>query len=69
MIGVEGHVVRFDGPETALAPQRQLKLLAMMPELSSDGARVIIATPSPLLLAYLGGVIFSVEDDRIEPIA
>ena len=59
----------LDDPEVALSPQRQLTLLAMMPDLTKEGAQFIIATHSPLLLAYPGAVIYSFDDARIEPIA
>jgi predicted ATPase len=59
----------LDEPEAALSPQRQLTLLAMMLDLTKDGAQFIIATHSPLLLAYPGAVIYSFDDECIEPIA
>jgi predicted ATPase len=59
----------LDEPEAALSPQRQLTLLAMMLDLTKEGAQFIIATHSPLLLAYPGAVIYSFDDERIEPIA
>ena len=59
----------LDEPEAALSPQRQLTLLAMMLELTAEGAQFIIATHSPLLLAYPGARIYSFDDGHIEPIA
>ena len=59
----------LDEPEAALSPQRQLTLLAMMLDLTAEGAQFIIATHSPLLLAYPGALIYSFDDERIEPIA
>lgn len=59
----------LDEPEAALSPQRQLTLLAMMLDLTAEGAQFIIATHSPLLLAYPGAVIYSFDDEHIEPIA
>ena len=59
----------LDEPEAALSPQRQLTLLAMMLDLTAEGAQFIIATHSPLLLAYPDAVIYSFDDERIEPVA
>lgn len=43
----------MDEPETALSPQRQLTLLSLLSEWEKSGnAQVIIATHSPILLAY-----------------
>lgn len=59
----------LDEPEAALSPQRQLGLLALMMEQVASGGQFIVATHSPLLLAYPGARIYSFDDDRIEPIA
>lgn len=55
----------LDEPEAALSPQRQLTLLAMMFDLIADGAQFIIATHSPLLLAFPGARIYSFDDASI----
>lgn len=59
----------MDEPEAALSPQRQLALLALMFELVDEGAQFIVATHSPLLLAYPGARIYSFDSTPIEPIA
>jgi len=59
----------MDEPEAALSPQRQLALLALMFELVDEGAQFIVATHSPLLLAYPGARIYSFDASPIEPIA
>jgi predicted ATPase len=47
----------LDEPETALSPQSQLKLLHVLKQATLDGhAQFIIATHSPILLAYPGAV-------------
>lgn len=56
----------LDEPEAALSPQRQLTLLAMMFDLVAEGAQFIIATHSPILLAYPGARIYSFDDGAIE---
>ena len=42
----------FDEPEAALSPQRQLAAMGSIHELVKDGSQFIIATHSPILLAY-----------------
>ena len=42
----------FDEPEAALSPTRQLAALRLIHQLVQDGSQFIIATHSPILLAY-----------------
>ena len=55
----------MDEPEAALSPQRQLSLLAMMFDLVAEGAQFIVATHSPMLLAFPGSRIYSFDEDPI----
>ncbi len=59
----------MDEPEAALSPQRQLALLAMMFDLVADGAQFIIATHSPMLLAFPGARIYSFDESPISEVA
>jgi predicted ATPase len=60
----------LDEPEAALSPQRQLSFLKIVHDLASPGhAQFLIATHSPILLAYPGATIFDFDGERIEPIA
>jgi predicted ATPase len=53
----------LDEPETALSPQSQLKLLQVLKKTSRNGvAQFIIASHSPILLAYPGAVIYSLDN-------
>lgn len=47
-----GGVYLFDEPEAALSPQRQLSVLTLMHRLVFHRSQLIIATHSPILLAY-----------------
>lgn len=59
----------FDEPEAALSPQRQLTLLALMHQLCKNSkTQFIIATHSPILLAYPGATIYSCDGKKLEPI-
>jgi predicted ATPase len=59
----------LDEPEAALSPQRQLAFLGILHDLAAAGlAQFIIATHSPILLAFPGAVILSFDGDRIRTV-
>lgn len=59
----------LDEPEAALSPQRQLALLAIMHQLCKDhNTQFVIATHSPLLLAYPDATIYSCDTSTLERI-
>ena len=58
---VPGGLYLLDEPEAALSPQSQLGLLAMLLDLSKQEAQFVIATHSPILLAYPHAVIYSFD--------
>nr|HPQ42292.1 AAA family ATPase [bacterium] len=49
---VPGGLYILDEPEAPLSPTRQLTLLSMIREMVEEGGQFIIATHSPLLMAY-----------------
>ncbi len=51
----------LDEPEAPLSPQSQLGLMAMIQDMLAEGAQFIIATHSPILLAYPGATIYSFD--------
>lgn len=56
----------LDEPEAALSPQRQLSLLKIIHNLESPNqAQFIIATHSPILLAYPGATLYSFTENGI----
>lgn len=61
----------MDEPEAALSPQRQLSLLVILHDLlrSERDVQVLIATHSPLLLAYPGAQILSFDEGTIHEIS
>jgi predicted ATPase len=59
----------LDEPEAPLSPMRQLSLLAMLREMVKQKAQFIIATHSPILLAYPGAVIYSFDEDEVRQVA
>ncbi len=67
-LGTSGFFI-FDEPEAALSPQGQLSLLVIIHELCKNSqSQFIIATHSPILLAYPGATIYSCDGDRLKTI-
>ena len=55
----------LDEPEAALSPLRQMAMLTVINELVKKKSQFIIATHSPILMAYPGADIFVIDDDGI----
>ena len=68
-LGTNGFFI-FDEPEAALSPQRQLSLLAIINQMCKNShCQFIIATHSPILLAYPDATIYSCDSDILEKIS
>lgn len=59
----------LDEPEAALSPQRQLALLSRMHDLILDDSQFVIATHSPILMAYPGALIYQCGAGGVERVA
>ncbi len=66
---VPGGVYLMDEPEAPLSPQSQLALLAMIGDMVTQDAQFIIATHSPMLLAYPDAQIYSFDRTPLEVVA
>ena len=55
----------LDEPEAALSPMRQLTLLSEIDRLVKSGSQLIIATHSPILMAYPGACILELSERGI----
>jgi predicted ATPase len=66
---VPGGLHLLDEPEAPLSPQSQLALLAMIGEMVAQDAQFIIATHSPLLLAFPGARIYNFDATPIQAVA
>ncbi|SHM66226.1 AAA family ATPase [Ruminococcus flavefaciens] len=55
----------LDEPEAALSPSRQMSLLIRINELVKQGSQFIIATHSPVILAYPDAVIYELTQKGI----
>jgi predicted ATPase len=58
----------FDEPEAALSPQRQLSVLTLLHRLVYHQSQIVIATHSPILLAYPNARIYQFAEDGIKEI-
>ena len=58
----------LDEPEAALSPARQLTLLGEMHQLAEQDSQFIVATHSPILMAYPGARIYQLRENGIEPV-
>ncbi len=56
----------LDEPEAALSPQRQLAALTRFHQLVAQDSQFVIATHSPILLAYPGATIYQLSEVGIE---
>lgn len=65
---VGGGLYLLDEPEAALSPNRLLALLAHMHELVKQDAQFIIATHSPILMAYPGAQVLELTENGIAPV-
>ncbi len=58
----------LDEPEAALSPVRQLTVLSRMHQLVQQQSQFIIATHSPILMAYPGAKIYQISNNGIYPV-
>ncbi|MEO6525825.1 MAG: AAA family ATPase [Gemmatimonadaceae bacterium] len=63
---VPGGLYLLDEPEAPLSPQSQLALMAMLFDMLAQDAQFIIATHSPILLAFPGATIYSFDRAPLE---
>lgn len=52
----------LDEPEAALSPARQMALISRMHDLIQDNSQFIIATHSPIVMAYPDSIIYELDD-------
>lgn len=58
----------LDEPEAALSPMRQLTLLVEMKRLQDAGSQIILATHSPMLMAYPGAQVLLLDEAGIRSV-
>ncbi|MDA0745605.1 MAG: AAA family ATPase [bacterium] len=58
----------LDEPEAALSPSRQMAVLSRIHDLVQDGSQFIIATHSPIIMAYPNATIYQLSDEGINAV-
>lgn len=58
----------LDEPEAALSPTRQMALISRMHDLVCDDSQFIIATHSPIIMAYPNATIFWLSSSGIDTV-
>ena len=58
----------LDEPEAALSPQRQLTFISAIKSMIAENAQFIIATHSPIILAFPDATILNFRDGRIQQV-
>ena len=66
---VPGGLYLLDEPEAPLSPQSQLALLGMIAEMVAQDAQFVIATHSPMLLAFPNATIYNFDATPIQAVA
>ena len=60
----------FDEPESALSPSRQIGFLKLLKRMERDFAcQIIMATHSPVLMAYPGSTLLAIDGAELKPTA
>jgi predicted ATPase len=57
----------LDEPEAPLSPLRILSLISLLKQVVADGSQLIIATHSPILMAFPGAEILLFDGDHLTP--
>ncbi len=55
----------MDEPEAALSPRRQLEFLALLHDFCTQGSQFLIATHSPIIMAYPDALIYVLDQEGI----
>ena len=58
----------LDEPEAALSPSRQMSMLSRMHQLIKSDSQFIIATHSPIIMAYPDSIIYQIKDGGFEAV-
>lgn len=65
---VPGGLYLLDEPEVPLSPLKQLAFIRMLKQMVDQNSQFIIATHSPILMAYPGAAIFTCDEAALKPI-
>jgi predicted ATPase len=66
---LSGGLYLLEEAVAALSPLRQMSFLVLLKQMIAEDAQFIIATHSPIIMAFPGAVILSMDDGAIEQVA
>jgi predicted ATPase len=58
----------MDEPEAALSPKRQMEFLSILHDYCKRGAQFVIATHSPIIMAYPDACIYLLEEEGVREV-
>jgi predicted ATPase len=64
----ENGLYLMDEPEAALSPKRQIEFLGILHNLSNRGCQFVIATHSPIIMAYPEAKIYLLDSENIREV-
>ncbi len=65
---VPGGLHLLDEPEAPLSPHSQMALIAMLHEMAAQGAQFMVATHSPIVMAYPGATIYDFDSTPVSAV-
>jgi len=65
---VRGGLYLLDEPEAPLSPLRQMSFLVLLKDMVEQDAQFIIATHSPIIMAFPGATILDMDTGALEPV-
>lgn len=65
---VPGGLYLLDEPEAPLSPLRQVGLIALLKDMVAQDAQFIIATHSPILMAFPGATVLSFDGGQVQSV-
>lgn len=64
----ESGIYILDEPEASLSPFKQINMIKKINELAKNGCQFIIATHSPIIMAYPNSIIYEINGEKIRKV-
>lgn len=64
----ENSLILMDEPEAALSPKRQIQFLGLLHDFVQNGGQFVIATHSPIIMAYPEATIYLLDQEGIRQV-
>lgn len=59
----------LDEPEGPLSPMKQLSFISMLKDMTDEGSQFVIATHSPILMAFPGAILYSLDEYPVSSVS